>query len=49
MASLYMWLFIFLFKDKFSDLETLLGGGILLPALISYFARVVVKKQINAK
>lgn len=49
MASLYMWLFIFLFKDKFPDLETLLGGGILLSALISYIARVVVKKQFYAK
>jgi peptidoglycan/LPS O-acetylase OafA/YrhL len=49
MASLYMWLFIFLFKDKFPDLETLLGGGILVSGLISYIARVVVKKQFHAK
>jgi len=49
MASMYMWLFIFLFKDKFPDLETLLGGGILLSALISFIARLVVKKQFNAK
>jgi peptidoglycan/LPS O-acetylase OafA/YrhL len=49
LASLYMWLFIFLFKDKFPDLETLLGGGILLSALISYIARLVVKKQFHAK
>lgn len=49
LASLYMWLFIFLFKDKFPDLETLLGGGILLSAIISYVARLVVKKQFHAK
>ena len=35
MVSLYMWLFIFLFKDLFPDAETMLGGGILLSALIA--------------
>lgn len=49
MASLYMWLFIFLFKDKFPDIETLLGGGILLSALISFIAKAIVKKQFHAK
>lgn len=36
LASLYMWLFIFLFKDVFPDVETMLGGGILLSAAISF-------------
>ena len=35
LASMYMWLFIFIFKDKFPDIETMLGGGILLSALIA--------------
>jgi hypothetical protein len=30
-----MWLFIFLFKDIFPDVETMLGGGILLSGVIS--------------
>jgi len=47
--SMYMWLFIFLFKEKFPDLETLLGGGILVSAAIFYFSKLVVKNQFNAK
>ena len=47
MASMYMWLFIFFFKDKFPDIETMLGGGILLSALIGFIAKVVVKKKLN--
>jgi len=47
MASLYMWLFIFLMKDKFPDNETMLGGGILLSALISYIAKYIVKKNFD--
>jgi hypothetical protein len=43
MASLYMWLFIFLFKGVFPDVhlfnersvDTVLGGGILLMAVLS--------------
>ena len=35
MVSMYMWLFIFLFKDIFPDVETTLGGGILLSGVIS--------------
>jgi hypothetical protein len=49
LASMYMWLFIFIFKDKFPDLETLVGGGILTSVVIFYIAKVVVKKQFNAK
>ena len=35
MASMYMWLFIFLFKDIFSDVEIMLGGGILLSGVMA--------------
>jgi len=45
--SMYMWLFIFLLKDKFPNVETMLGGGILLSATISYIAKYVVKKKLN--
>lgn len=47
MVSLYMWLFIFLFKDKFPDIETMLGGGILLSALIGYISKIVAKQKLN--
>jgi len=33
-VSMYIWLFIFLFKDLFPDVETMLGGGILLSAVL---------------
>jgi len=49
MASLYMWLFIFLFKGYFPDVETMLGGGILLSALISFISKYIVKWQFNEK
>ncbi len=44
---MYMWLFIFLLKDKFPDTETLLGGGILLAALISFITKIIVKQRFN--
>ena len=47
LASMYMWLFVFLLKDKFPDTETMLGGGILLSALISCMAKYVVKHKFN--
>ena len=46
-ASMYMWLFIFLMKDKFPDVETMLGGGILLSALIGFITKVIVKRKLN--
>jgi drug/metabolite transporter (DMT)-like permease len=45
MASMYMWLFIFIFKDKFPDIETMLGGGILLSAVIFMIIRSTEKKK----
>jgi len=47
MASMYMWLFIFLLKGKFPDTETMLGGGILLSALIFYISGIIVKRRLN--
>ena len=47
MASMYMWLFIFLFKDKFPDIETMLGGGILLSCLIGFISKLIVKRKFN--
>jgi len=46
-ASMYMWLFIFLLKDKFPDTETMLGGGILLSAFISFIITIYVKRNFN--
>ena len=43
LASMYMWLFIFLFKDIFPDVETMLGGGILLSAILS----IVIKTYLT--
>ncbi len=47
MASLYMWLFIFIFKDKFPDVETRLGGGILLSCLIWAITKFIVKQKFD--
>jgi len=35
MTSMYIWLFIFLFKGYFPDVETMLGSGILLSAFVA--------------
>ncbi len=49
-ASLYMWLFIFLFKDILSsDPEILIGGGILLSGVIGYTCKLIVKRELNEK
>ena len=45
--SMYMWFIIFIFKDKFPDVETMLGGGILLSALISFIVGFVIKRRLN--
>ncbi len=34
-CSMYMWLFILLFKSYFPDVETMIGGGILFSAVLS--------------
>lgn len=48
-SSMYMWLFIFLLKDKFPDTESMLGGGILLSALIAFISKIIVKRELNEK
>ena len=48
LASMYLWLFIFLFREKFDDVELMLGGGILMSALISFIAKYLVKRGFNA-
>lgn len=47
LISMYMWLFIFLFRDKFPNTEVMLGGGIMLSALISFIVKFVIKKNFN--
>ncbi|KAA3635992.1 MAG: hypothetical protein DWQ02_08980 [Bacteroidetes bacterium] len=47
MASMYLWLFIFLLKDSFPNTESMIGGGILLSALIFYISRIIVKRGLN--
>lgn len=49
LASMYMWLFIFIMKDKFPDVETMLGGGILLSGLISFIMKVYVNRKQGAE
>ena len=48
-ASLYMWLFIFLFRDIFPDSETMVGGGILLTGLIGFISKTIVSRKFNEK
>ena len=47
LSSMYIWLFIFIFKDKFPDVESMLGGGILLSALNSFFIKFIIKRGLN--
>jgi len=42
-----MWLFIFLFKDKFPDTETMLGGGILASAAMIFVIEYFVKQKLH--
>lgn len=47
LSSMYLWLFIFLLKDNFPDVETLLGAGILLSAAISVIIKYLIKYNYN--
>jgi len=49
LISMYMWLFIFLFKDKFPDTESMLGSGILLSALAGFVVKFWIKRRLNEK
>ena len=46
-ASLYMWLFIFLFQDMFPDTETLIGGGILISGIFGFVAKEIERRKFN--
>jgi hypothetical protein len=48
-TSMYMWLYIFLLKDKFPNTEIMLGGGIMLSALISLIYKFLIKREFNEK
>ncbi len=47
LLSMYMWLFIFLLKDKFPDTESMLGGGILLSAALAVITKFVIKYNFS--
>ncbi len=46
-ASMYMWLFIFLFRAMFPDPETIVGGGILLSGVIGFACKFIVKRNLH--
>jgi len=48
-TSMYMWLFLFLFRWLFPDIETIIGGGILLSGVIGFICKMIVKQNINDK
>jgi len=45
-ASMYMWFFFFLFRSYFPNIETIVGGGVLLSALIYFISNLMVKREI---
>ena len=47
LASMYMWLAIFMFKDFFADVETMLGGGILLSAALSLVIKTYLTRNYH--
>ncbi len=47
LASMYMWLFIFLFQRHFPDVETMLGGGILLSGVTAMVIRTYLTRNYN--
>lgn len=49
LASMYIWLFIFLFRSKFPDFETAFGGGILLSTVVFLLIKYFIKKKLNEK
>ena len=49
LVSMYLWFFIFIFKDKFPDTETMLGVGILGSAIVYFITQQYVKREIDAK
>jgi hypothetical protein len=47
LTSMYMWMFIFLLKDNFPDVETMLGGGILISGALSVIIKYAVKYKFD--
>jgi len=47
MASMYMWLIIFVAKGMFPNVETMLGGGILISCLIWAISKYIVKLKFD--
>ena len=48
LSSMYVWLFIFLFKNIFPDLELMLGTGILTSAFISIAIKAYLSRNYYA-
>jgi len=47
-ASMYMWLLIFLFKRLFPDVETMLGSGILMSAVFAIVIKSYLTRNYHA-
>ena len=48
-TSMYIWLFIFLFRSKLPDFETAIGGGIILSAASSFVIEYFIKRKLHEK
>ena len=44
LASLFLWYMLFAFRDHFPDIETILGGGLLISVLIVIITRIIIKR-----
>ncbi len=49
LGSMCIWFLIFIFKDKFPDTETMLGGGMLMSALILLVIEYFIWKDFSEK
>ncbi len=49
LGSMYVWFVIFIFKNYFPNIESMLGGGILVSAAISFISKFIVKRNFNDK
>jgi len=46
-TSMYMWLLIFIFRNRFQDVETMIGGGILCSSVLTIFIKLYLKKHYH--
>jgi len=46
-VSMYIWLFIFLFQRHLPDVETMLGGGILLSGVTAIVIKIYLTRNYN--